>query len=56
MHDFELKQLDVKTTFLHGELVEDIYMQQPKGFIVSGKKKRLCVFAEKVSLWPEIVT
>ncbi|RVW75394.1 Retrovirus-related Pol polyprotein from transposon TNT 1-94 [Vitis vinifera] len=30
MHDFELKQLDVKTVFLHGELKEDIYMQQLK--------------------------
>ena len=26
MHDFELEQLDVKTTFLHEELEEDIYM------------------------------
>jgi hypothetical protein len=27
--DLELEQLDVKTTFLHGDLDEDIYMEQP---------------------------
>ena len=29
-----LKQLDVKTTFLHGDLEEDLYMIQPERFIV----------------------
>jgi hypothetical protein len=37
--DFELKQMDVKTKFLHGDLEEEIYMKQPKGFVVNGKKK-----------------
>ncbi|GJU30249.1 retrotransposon protein, putative, ty1-copia subclass, partial [Tanacetum coccineum] len=30
--DYELEQLDVKTTFLHGNLEEVIYMRQPQGY------------------------
>ncbi|GJU53552.1 retrovirus-related pol polyprotein from transposon TNT 1-94 [Tanacetum coccineum] len=30
--DYELEQLDVKTTFLHGNLEELIYMKQPLGY------------------------
>ena len=37
MHNFELEQLDVKTAFLHGDLEETIYIDQPEGFIVPGK-------------------
>ena len=29
----------MKTAFLHGDLEEEIYMQQPKGLEVKGKKK-----------------
>jgi hypothetical protein len=42
MHDFELEQLDVKTAFLHGELEEVIYMDQPEGFVVPGKENLVC--------------
>eukprot|EP00253_Pinus_taeda_P034716 PITA_34716 len=33
--------MDVKTTFPHKDLEEDIYMKQPEGFAVKGKKE-LC--------------
>jgi hypothetical protein len=38
-----LEQLDVKiTTFFRGNLDEEIYMQQPHGYEVKGKKKLVC--------------
>jgi hypothetical protein len=30
--------MDVKTTFLNGELDEEIYMDQPHGFVVKGEE------------------
>ena len=36
--NLHLEQLDVKTTFLHGDLEKDLYMIQPKGFIVQGQE------------------
>ena len=32
----ELQQMDMKTAFLNGELDEEIFMDQPIGFVVKG--------------------
>jgi hypothetical protein len=41
-YDLELHQMDVKTTFLNEDLLENVYMAQPKGFIVKGKEHMGC--------------
>lgn len=41
MYDVELEQLDDKTTFLYGELEEQIYMHQPEGFEIERKEDHI---------------
>jgi hypothetical protein len=43
-----LEQLDVKTTFLHGDLEEDIYMQQPQGYEIKGKENLVCILRNRL--------
>ena len=40
--DLELHQMNVRTTFLNGDLVEDVYMSQPIGFEEVGKEYMVC--------------
>ena len=38
----KLHQMDVTTAFLNGELDQEIYMRQPKGFTANGQEHLVC--------------
>ena len=49
-YDLELHQMDVKKTFLNGDLYENDYMAQPKRFC-HGRKKIYVMSPVEIHLW-----
>jgi hypothetical protein len=41
LEDWEIEALDVKTAFLYGNLDEELYMEQPEGFVVKGQERKV---------------
>jgi hypothetical protein len=41
-YKWEIHQMDVKSSFLNGDLNEDIYMQQSPGFVTAKNSKLVC--------------
>ena len=48
LYNLEIHQMDVKTAFLNGDLDEEIYMEQPEGFIVPGQEKKVCILVKSL--------
>jgi hypothetical protein len=40
--NFNVYQMDVKSTFLNGDLEEEVYMEQPKGFSLTDNPDYIC--------------
>ena len=48
-YHLDLHQLDIKNVFLHGDLQEEVYIEQPSGFVAQGEIGR--VFHLRKSLY-----
>jgi Reverse transcriptase (RNA-dependent DNA polymerase) len=48
MKNYELEHLDVNIIFLHGDLEEQIYMQQLEGYKITGKENHVCLLKKSL--------
>ena len=42
MQSWPLYQLDIKNVFLHGDLIEEVYIEQPLRFVTQGESGLVC--------------
>lgn len=43
-----MKHLDVDTAFLNGDLEEEVFMEQPLGFVEKGKENKVCLLRKSL--------
>ncbi|GJQ90180.1 zinc finger, CCHC-type containing protein [Tanacetum coccineum] len=49
IHNLVIHQMDVKTTFLNGDLDEEVYVKQPEGFVMPGNERKVCKLVKSLN-------
>lgn len=42
IYNLEIHQMQIETAFLNGELEEEVYLDQPEGFVVPRREHKVC--------------
>ncbi|GJR84388.1 zinc finger, CCHC-type containing protein [Tanacetum coccineum] len=50
IHNLVIHQMDVKTTFLNGDLEEEVHMKQPKGFVMPDTEHKVLIMKYLVNI------
>ena len=47
-HAWSLRQLDIFNAFLYGDLAEQVYMEQPSGYVAQGESSMVCLLKKAI--------
>jgi hypothetical protein len=48
INKLKIHQMDIKKAFLNGDLNEEVYMEQPEGFVINGLENKVYKLAKSL--------